>query len=211
MNSALSKVPALEPKVLLRRLAEENHSPHLTLMLGSGANVKGRLVSCSSTVVLLEHESGAAYVPIQSVVSVIVHNATAIADVLSFGTVDPRPAHPPTRLALRRELQSHAGDLGQALGKELEFKIDRFPEAPDALWSIALGVRELHSVLTEIAAEVDGADALRESVGTIRVCDESSSTVSLDAQTLRFAMDSSTGPEGRLSGSRLREAIESLL
>ena len=211
MNSALSKVPALEPKVLLRRLAEENHSPHLTLMLSSGASVKGSLVSCSSTVVLLESEASAAYVPMQSVVSVIVHGAPAIADILSFGTVDPSPPHPPTKLALRRELLSHATDLGQALGKDLEFKVDEFPEAPNALWSIALGIRELHAILIAIAAEVDGADALRESVRTIRVCDETAPNVSLASGTLRFAMDSGRGPEGRLSGMRLRQTIESLL
>lgn len=211
MDAALSKVPALEPKTLLRRLAEESHALSMTLMLNSGASVRGTLVSASKDVVLLETDSSLAYVPLPSVVSVIVHHARSFVDVLSFGAVDTVPDDPPTKLGLRRELQSRGATLSGALDKEVQFRVEKFPEDKQALWSLSLGVRDLHTAVIAIAAEADGADALRELVDVVSVCEGSSPGVTLASRTLSFAISTDKGPEGRLSSARLREAIESLL
>ncbi len=224
MNEVLHRLPPLDPRELLTRLAQMasrgEETPDLTLLLASGGQLSGHLLALSegsNPCVLLATErnqtASAAYVPLSQVVGVVVPHARSCVQMLSFGALDALPQMPPTRPGLRREIAERTEKLAHTLQMELASGVDveHFPDTPESLWSLSLAVRDLAEAMTRVAESARSADELRRQVKRVAIQPAEHPNLTLQNGSLLFEIAPQQGPKGRLTVAALHERIAKLL
>ena len=232
--SPVTRLPArpideiLDELVALRRRGgdAETPAPLVTLHFRSGRSLSGRVIDRVASpraallvqVVAGRDDGDALYVDPGAIEALQVHDAAAVASLLSDGKVasaaQPRPdlGQPPSRLDLKRRLASDGETLGALLGRAIavEADWDHAPAAGEPLRALATLAELVLSVLLELGGAADGREALLAQVTRVRLCDGAEGVL-LDGGTLTVSARLDFGASGRLGREVLRAAIERLL
>jgi hypothetical protein len=210
---------------LRERGAGEVAVPLTTFHLGGGRDVTGYLLSLGrrpgrgavATVHVPGHDRGrpaydVAYLDPARIEAVTIHDAAAVAHVLSGGRVPP-PATPgvaaPTRLQLKRRTVEVAEEIGRLVGAPLAVDI-----AWDGIGEDLRGPERLledaAAVLRALAADELARAALAQQVRVVVLADGPPGATR-SGEALRLTATFDGGPLGRLAPPDLRAAIERLL
>ncbi len=231
--SGLERLPARRPAALLEELealaargrgGEPVVVPMVTLLLSGGHTITGRFVAYqaeqrgtgASVVVHTSDTRGrfdAAYAPLEAVVAVIVHHEPATIAPLSGGRVAPVPVDPPGKLAVERKVSDLVVLLRSLLGVERPIAVDweALGTSDHARAAVSLLLDALRPILSGIAADDMGRDALIERTDRIRVTAGRSGGARLEARVLTIALERDGEQVLGARGDALRKEIEGLL
>jgi len=176
-----TRMPARDPRESLRLIAghvqkyefSEAEMPEVTVFLGSGGSVSGKVVRCDpgreTDYVLLKQGDDSdpqlTTLRLCDVTALKIHRASAVAAIFSANTV-ARPGSAPTKLQLMREFEKAREEL-HALRKEITLDY-QWPntEMPDEVrFNISDLAQTIVGALKKIAAEPQGSEALSAVAG----------------------------------------------
>jgi hypothetical protein len=230
-QAALLKLPAKRVESILlelatiRRRANEGEKlsvPMVTLHLASGNTLVGWIIDLADDrhqpcIVMQAAGTGprtprldVTYVDREGIEAITIHEASDIAHILSFGTIDAAPGAPaPTRA----ELISRAEELGRALsdaiGAPIAFEIawEQMSEQKEAMYSLGEILGDTAAALKKIAEDGFGRAELARRVRRIRLESGDRARVIREDDLLRVITAITAGQKGRLDRVGLIVAI----
>jgi hypothetical protein len=227
--SVLEQLPAASLEEVARALVGDPRSggaaPDVSLLLTSGAAVRGRLLALDQGVLMVLGRPGGGgpggdliYLQLSHVAALRVHAPEAAAHLLTFGAaalpVPPPPdaPDPPTRLELQRRVAS-LSSRSAALGLRIELAqplLDTvLREQAEARRVAGLVAEDLVAALEALSADADGREAL-EPLSVVRLA-AGPLGAQVDGSTLALSFQAELGLGGRPTPAALQDALESTL
>ena len=228
LMAQLPAKPVAEMLDLLARcyaLSDDPANPRLPLVilhLRSGRDLSGRIIKLEEdprrartllvqTSGLGRAEDSALYVERDSIEAVTVVEADMYADLLSDGILPPPPSNvtPPSRLDVVRDANALAETLAGQRGLRLIPELEGGGVSGEAALSLSIQVKEAFAVLSDLAGDAMGKEALSV-VKTLKIVNSASADVRLADHCLEISAVLAKGRAGRLSKADLKTRIAAL-
>ncbi|MDD5091644.1 MAG: hypothetical protein PHQ23_12105 [Candidatus Wallbacteria bacterium] len=221
----MERLKARETLAVLQDICRSGKKDRIvTVHMAGGASFCGAVLDCrmikgygQALLLKLAGSGGmgeAAYIHAERIETLVVHDASAVLDLLSEGELSPAPSGPaPTKLALSRRAEEVGRVLSEELGTGVKWNVEweTIPEGEAALRNLSELLEDAGAAMKEIIREY-GAEEIRKTgvTGfTFRHSAPPGIVVAGSSILVTGVLDK--GPAGRSNRNEMKKALESAL